>query len=239
MVFREHTPDGKKDSKGIPLTILPEGHVLDGKYTLTYLAAGGMGIVYKAQYEFKRYIVKEVDGKDGRGVIALNQEKATLERLNHPGIVRALDLFEEDGYYYLLMEFIDGETLLKKIPRSTTVFLSEKVVLDWAEQLIAIFEYLHSQTPPIIYRDLKPQNVLLDSHGVIKLIDFGIARVFKEEKVEDTVKLGSIITASPEHYGDGQTDARSVPRSTTFSPIISTVDGSFSSSPRCGRLIPA
>lgn len=209
MINRIHTPDKKLGPDGLPLTVLPEGCSLKNTYKVSFLSAGGMAIVYKAETRDKRYIIKEVDGNDSKAVIALNQEKATLERLEHPGIVEVKDLFEESGYFYLVLEYIEGENLLKKIPRSTTVFLSEKVVLDWAGQLMDIFEYLHRQTPPIIYRDLKPHNVILDMAGKIRLIDFGIARVYKKDKEEDTRLMGSAITASPEHYGEGQTDIRS------------------------------
>jgi serine/threonine protein kinase/tetratricopeptide (TPR) repeat protein len=209
MIFREHTPDKKKDSSGLPITILPAGHVLRGQYKTEYIGEGGMSVIYKAVAEGRRYIVKEVDGTLGNEVIALNSEKATLERLSHTGIVKVEELFEEEGYFYLVMEYIEGESLQKKIPRSDTVFLSEKVVLDWARQLLDIFEYLHGQNPPIIYRDLKPHNIILDTKGTIKLIDFGIARLYKDKKQEDTIKMGSVMTASPEHYGEGQTDARS------------------------------
>ncbi|GEM_PF-1555817 len=210
MVFRVHTPDKKVGADGLPITVLPDGHVLKEKYTVKYFTAGGMAAVYKAKSNAKTFIIKEVDRTNGQAVIALNAEKGTLERLDHPGIVKVEELFEEEGYYYLVTDYIDGENLLKKLPRSSTVFLSEKVVLNWTRQLLEIFEYLHSQKPPIIYRDLKPQNIIHDaSTGRIVLIDFGIARVYKKDKQEDTARMGTVITASPEHYGDGQTDIRS------------------------------
>jgi Tfp pilus assembly protein PilF/tRNA A-37 threonylcarbamoyl transferase component Bud32 len=210
MVFRVHTPDKKVGADGLPITVLPDGHMLYEKYTVTYFTAGGMATIYKAKSESKTFIIKEVDRTNGQAVIALNAEKAMLERLDHPGIVKLEEIFEAGGYFYLVTEYIDGENLLKKLPRSTTVFLSEKVVLDWTRQLLDIFDYLHSQRPPVIYRDLKPQNVIHNvTTGRIVLIDFGIARIYKEFKKEDTARMGSVITASPEHYGDGQTDIRS------------------------------
>jgi len=210
MVFRVHTPDKKVGADGLPITVLPDGHMLNERYTVTYFTAGGMATVYKAKSGSKTYIIKEVDRTNGQAVIALNAEKAMLERLDHPGIVKLEEIFEAGGYFYLVTEYIEGENLLKKLPRSTTVFLSEKVVLEWTRQLLDIFEYLHSQRPPIIYRDLKPQNVIHNAAtGGIVLIDFGIARIYKEFKKEDTSRMGSVITASPEHYGDGQTDIRS------------------------------
>ncbi|MHC9543266.1 MAG: protein kinase [Vulcanimicrobiota bacterium] len=210
MVFRVHTPDKKVGADGLPITVLPDGHLLRDKYTVSYFTTGGMATIYKARGHVKTFIIKEVDRTNGQAVIALNAEKAMLERLDHPGIVKVEELFEEEGYFYLVTDYIDGENLLKKLPRSSTVFLSEKVVLEWARQLMDIFEYLHSQRPPIIYRDLKPQNIIHDvSTGRIVLIDFGIARVYKEYKQEDTERMGTVITASPEHYGEGQTDIRS------------------------------
>ncbi|MDQ7826128.1 MAG: tetratricopeptide repeat protein [Candidatus Eremiobacteraeota bacterium] len=210
MIFRVHTPDKKLGPDGLPVTILPDKTVLKEKYTVTYMTVGGMAVIYRAKAGEKLSIIKEVAGSDGQAVISLTSEKSLLERLDHPGIVKVEELFEEEGSFYLAMEYIEGENLLKKIPRSTKVFLSEKVVLEWTGQILDIFEYLHSQKPPIIYRDLKPQNMILEaSTGKVKLIDFGIARIYKDKKSEDTEKMGTIITASPEHYGEGQTDARS------------------------------
>lgn len=210
MIFRVHTPDKKVGTDGLPITVLPDRHVLKDRYTVCYFTTGGMATIYKARDNLKTFIIKEVDRTNGQAVIALNAEKAMLERLDHPGIVKVEELFEEEGYFYLVTDFIDGENLLKKLPRSSTVFLSEKVVLDWARQLLDIFDYLHSQRPPIIYRDLKPQNIIHNvSTGRIVLIDFGIARIYKEYRQKDTERMGTVITASPEHYGDGQTDIRS------------------------------
>jgi hypothetical protein len=104
---------------------------------------------------------------------------------------------------------VEGQTLDKLIPPQPNIFLQEKVVADWALQLCDILEYLHSLTPPVIYRDLKPQNIMRDIEGRIRLIDFGIARNLKDDKSCDTALLGSICTASPEHFGTAQTDERS------------------------------
>jgi len=106
------------------------------------------------------------------------------------------------------MDFINGVTLEDRLAK-TSGPLDVKQVTDWAGQLCDVLDYLHSQQPPIIFRDLKPANIMLDSDGKIKLIDFGIARHFKAGKATDTTSFGTAGYAPPEQYGKGQTDARS------------------------------
>src|SRR5262249_24667680 len=106
------------------------------------------------------------------------------------------------------MEFIDGATLEDLLERNRGPF-SERRVLSWAEQLCDVLEYLHSQNPPIIFRDMKPGNVMLTRQGHIKLIDFGIARFFRPTHETDTQLLGTPGYAPPEQYGTMQTDERS------------------------------
>lgn len=207
MIFRVPAPDGRKE-EGTPVMVLPENTNIHG-YKVNYLTCGGMSVIYKAYKDNKRYVIKEVSGTDSRNVMSLIQEKAVLERLNHPGIMKVFDLFDEDGFYYMVSEFVGGVTADKKLPpESSGRFLAESVVREWALQIFDIFEYLHTQTPPVIYRDLKPKNIMVDESGLIKLIDFGIARTYKNGKAQDTEHMGSMVTASPEHYG-AQTDARS------------------------------
>ncbi|MDQ7824020.1 MAG: protein kinase [Candidatus Eremiobacteraeota bacterium] len=208
MGFRVPAPDGRK-RENLPVLVLPEGTLLKGCYKISYLTMGGMSVVYKAVKGTMTYLIKEVEASDSQGVISLSQEKSTLERLDHPGIVKVFDFFGEEGFYYLVVEYIDGESLDKLVSPIRDVFLQEKVVLEWAMQLYDIFEYLHRQKPPIIYRDLKPQNIIKDRQGKVHLADFGIARVLKDAKTSDTSPMGTAITASPEHYGGRQTDARS------------------------------
>jgi tRNA A-37 threonylcarbamoyl transferase component Bud32 len=209
MGFRVPAPDSKKAKDGLPVMVLMENTVLKNVYRTRYLTTGGMAVIYLAYCDAERYIIKEVDATDTKNVMSLTQEKAMLERIDHHGIVKVYDLFEEDGFCYLVMEYIEGMTLDRKTPLGSDIFLSESVVRDWALQLMDIFEYLHRQKPPIIYRDLKPKNIMIDKNAKIRLIDFGIARTFKEGKSMDTDHMGSMITASPEHYGGAQTDHRS------------------------------
>lgn len=210
MPFREPAPNGAKGDDNLPVLVLPNGAILKDSYKVTgYIAAGGMSIIYSALRENEKYLIKEVDASDPKNVIALNQEKFTLERLQHPGIISVYDLFEQDGFYYLVLEYIEGESMERLISPFPDVFIQEKIILDWALQLCDILEYLHKQSPPVIYRDLKPKNLLKDKSGKLHLIDFGIARSFKQGRTRDTEAMGSALTASPEHYGGAQTDERS------------------------------
>ncbi len=209
MGYRDAAPDVKKDKDGRAVLVLPHGTSLAGKYQVSYLGTGGMSIVYRGCREGKAYFIKEVDAANSQHVISLSQEKFMLELLSHPGIVKVHDFFEQEGFCYLVTDFIEGRSLNRLISPLPDIFIQEKIVLDWARQLYDIFEYLHSQHPPIIYRDLKPQNVIRDNEGKIHLVDFGIARTYKEDSIGDTTPMGSFLTASPEHYGGKQTDERS------------------------------
>jgi len=186
-------------------TVLPDGTEVGG-YVLTHHGFGGMSTVYKGVKDDVTYLVKEVAGDNSLQLLALTQEKGLLERINHPGIVRFYGLFEENGYYYMVQEFIEGRSLEDRQDNGPP--LTEAEVRDWATQLCDIFIYLHQLDPPIIYKDLKPGNVLLQGDR-LRLIDFGIARVYKGDKVQDTELLGSFFTASPEHFGGVETDHRS------------------------------
>jgi serine/threonine protein kinase len=209
MPFREPAPDGSKGQDNLPLMVLTDGALLKGKYAVKYLTAGGMSIIYTALMDGDKYLLKEVEASDSKGVLSLTQEKFMLERLNHPGIVKVFDLFEQDGFYYAVLEFIDGQSMEKLISPLADVFIQEKVILGWALQICDIFDYLHRQNPPIVYRDLKPRNLVKDKSGRLHLVDFGIARIYKQGRSKDTEAMGSALTASPEHYGGSQTDARS------------------------------
>ena len=121
---------------------------------------------------------------------------------------KVADYFAEGGKQYLVMDFVEGQTL-EQIAAATPGFLPEPTVLGWAEQVCGVLEYLHTRQPPIIFRDLKPANIMLTHEGKIKLIDFGIARFFKPGKTKDTMAYGTMGYAAPEQFGAGQTDARS------------------------------
>jgi serine/threonine-protein kinase len=136
------------------------------------------------------------------------QEAMILSRLDHPNLPQVIDFFEQAQRAYLVMEFIWGESLEKRLEQTQSP-LMERQVLQWAVQICEVLAYLHSRRPPVIFRDMKPSNVMVNNAGVIKLIDFGIARTYKEHKLQDTIALGSENYAAPEQWGEAQTDARS------------------------------
>ncbi len=136
------------------------------------------------------------------------REALLLARLRHPAIPTLYDYFLEDGYWYLVMEYVPGPTLSNYIRQNAP--LPPLEALNYAMQLCDVLDYLHKQTPPVVFRDLKPSNVILSPEGRLILIDFGIARYFKEGQINDTTDFGSPGYASPEQYeGNGQTDGRS------------------------------
>ncbi len=136
-----------------------------------------------------------------------NQEAMILAQLNHPNLPQVIDFFEDQGRAYLVMEFIWGESLEKRIDKARSPLL-EREVLQWAVQVCDVLDYLHTRQPPVIFRDLKPSNVMINSAGIVKLVDFGIARTYKEGKPQDTIALGSENYAAPEQWGEEQTDPR-------------------------------
>ena len=190
------------------------GTVIDGKYEiLKEIGAGGMSTVYLAMDNRlnKQWAVKEIkkQGKNKNDEIVVNSllaEANLMKRLDHPALPRIVDIIDNGITIYVIMDYIEGESL-DKILKSFGV-QPEETVIGWAKQLCDALSYLHSQKPPIIYRDMKPANVMLKPEGNIKIIDFGIAREYKEQNLSDTTVLGTRGYAPPEQYS-GQTDARS------------------------------
>jgi len=177
-----------------------------------------MGTVYLAedtQLFGKKWAVKELldtftnPTERAQAIQQFEHEARILVSLDHPNLPKIVAYFEEKGKYYLVMDYIDGQNL-QHILDSTSGFLPERQVLAWTEELCDVLSYLHSLTPPVIFRDLKPANIMLTKRGEIKLIDFGIARLFDPRKATDTLKMGTPPYAAPEqYYGRGQTSARS------------------------------
>ncbi|HLZ23505.1 MAG TPA: serine/threonine-protein kinase [Ktedonobacterales bacterium] len=195
---------------------LPPQARLAGRYlVLKNVGQGGMAAVYKATdlRSGSTVAIKEMS-QDGlspsdltEALASFRSEAKMLASLRHPNLPRVYESFEERARQYLVMEFIDGETLEQRQQRSSGA-LPQPAVLGWARQLCDVLTYLHSRKPPIVFRDLKPANIMLTPQGQIKLIDFGIARVFAPGRVQDTQVLGTPGFAPPEQYGKAQTDAR-------------------------------
>jgi serine/threonine protein kinase len=131
-------------------------------------------------------------------------------RLDHTNLPKVYDYFSRRGTHYIVMEYIRGRTLEDLLAGRRGKPMEERVVLSWALQICRAMHFLSVQRPrPIVFRDLKPSNIMIDRMGKVKLIDFGIARFFKEDKKEDTFVYGTPGYAAPEQYGTGQTDVRS------------------------------
>lgn len=193
--------------------------VLKNQYRIVRLVGGGgMAWVYQVEElppgSGKLWALKELrpqtQDKAERATARklFEQEAKLLRSLDHVNIPKIADFFEDNGRACLVMEFIWGESLEKRL-EATNAPLLETDVLKWAIQLCEALQYLHSRQPPVIFRDIKPSNVMVTNTGLVKLIDFGIARTYKVGKKRDTVAMGSENYAAPEQWGKGQTDARS------------------------------
>ena len=190
------------------------GTVIDGKYEiLKEIGRGGMSTVYLAMDKRlnKQWAVKEIrkkgSGKNDEIVVnSLLAEANLMKRLDHPALPRIVDIIDNGITIYVVMDYIEGESLDKILNEYGAQ--PEERVIEWAKQLCDALSYLHAQKPPIIYRDMKPANVMLKPEGNIKIIDFGIAREYKEQNLADTTVLGTKGYAPPEQYS-GQTDPRS------------------------------
>lgn len=194
--------------------MLVQGHVLHGRYTIhEMIAQGGMSTIYRASdanlpgvWAIKQMAPLQARPDDLASIRAqFKQEAEILSRLRHPGIPRVTDFFTENDTDYLVEEYIHGDTLEHVIDSSGR--LSEYESTRIGGELLTILGYLHGNG--IIYRDLKPGNIMVADSGRIVLIDFGIARLYTPGKSADTVVVGTPGFASPEHYGRGQTDERS------------------------------
>ena len=191
------------------------GSFIDNKYeVLKKIGQGGMSVVYLAMDKRlnKQWAVKELQKytKNANNEVVIQSaiaEANMIKKLDHPALPRIVDIIEEDEVIYVVMDYIEGETLEYVVNNQGAQ--SQDLVIDWAKQLTEVFHYLHTRTPAIIYRDMKPSNVMLKPDGNIKVIDFGIAREYKESNLNDTTYLGTRGYAAPEQFGGkGQTDAR-------------------------------
>jgi serine/threonine protein kinase len=118
-----------------------------------------------------------------------NREVRLLSTLHHPQVPQLIDYFGDSDHWYLVMDYLEGPTLETYLEMHTALMIDE--VLDVALQLCQVLEYLHTRQPPIIYRDLKPGNIIRSPDGKLSLIDYGIARYFRPGQKRDTLRLGS------------------------------------------------
>lgn len=189
------------------------GKILNSRYRIiSVLGRGGMSNVYLVEDDKlkSRWALKEMldifpDQQKTEILERFRKEAEILAGMKHANLPRVFDYFEEEGRHYLVMEYIEGLTMEEIISRNQTVPVER--VLDWSIQICDVLETLHNQG--IIYRDLKPSNIMVDKDDKISLIDFGIARLFTGNKIHDTIIIGTPGFASPEHHGTSETDARS------------------------------
>lgn len=190
------------------------GELIDGRYKiLRKLGEGGMSVVYLAVNEKvnKHWAIKEVKKEGVENFETVHQRLLTeadiLKRLHHPNLPDIVDIIENEETFLLVMDYIEGRQLESIVQEYGPQ--KEETVVNWGKQLCDVLSYLHSQNPPIIYRDMKPANVMVQKDGKVVLIDFGTAREFKESQAEDTLCLGTCGYAAPEQYkGQGQSDIR-------------------------------
>lgn len=196
--------------------MLEIGSLLDGKYKiLNKIGQGGMSVVYLAMNEKanKQWAIKEMRKEKNKNYEIMKQSLITetnlLKELKHPYLPSIADIIESDNTIIIVMDYVEGRPLSDILTEEGTI--EEDKVADYAIQLCDVLDYLHSQKPPIIYRDLKPANIMLRPDGKITLIDFGTARKYNYDSVSDTTCLGTIGYAAPEQFAGEtlrQTDAR-------------------------------
>jgi serine/threonine protein kinase/outer membrane protein assembly factor BamB len=207
--LRGPEPGGSDDSD-YSENILPKGAVLQSRYEIIkVLGVGGMGAVYLTRdlrfsgvtrvVAIKEMISTTPDPHIRRlAVQSFEREANLLVQLSHPGIPKVSDFFTESVRSYLVMEFVDGEDL-ETVLEGTEGMLKEETVLDWAIQVCDVLIYLHSQQPAIVFRDMKPSNIMLRKQSdKIALIDFGIAKAF--EAGQKGTMIGTEGYSPPEQY---------------------------------------
>src|SRR5215472_8817935 len=197
---------------------LRPGMLFTGRYRiLEKVGEGGFGVIYKAEdLDHHRHLVaiKQITLSQltPQQVIEVtdtfNREVGYLSRLKHASIPHIYDYFTDPGHWYLVMDYIAGETLEDKLKKARHRRLSTKQVFDIGIALCDVLGYLHAQRPPIVFRDVKPANIMHTKTGRLHLIDFGIARTCVPGQSRDTAPLGSPAYAAPEQYGKAQTTAQ-------------------------------
>ena len=195
--------------------MLEPGTLICARYQVTKLIGrGGMSAVYQAKdiATGKLYAIKDVErnGKANNNIVlqSLTTEGRMLKQLDNPHLPKIYDIIENPDSFMLVMDFIEGVSLDKVIERNGPQAIEH--VYDWGMQICDVFSYLHGRTPPIVYRDMKPANVILQPNGNIMMIDFGTARTQKSNYMQsDTICIGTAGFAAPEQFGGlGESTAR-------------------------------
>ncbi|MEP6946776.1 MAG: protein kinase [Acidobacteriota bacterium] len=211
------TTDGRKSG----LKPLAEGIQLNGRYRISKkIGGGGMGAVYLAfdqnlggtQRAVKEMVQSHIEEEQqAKAIDDFKRESMILSTLDHPSIPTIYDYFydEEESRFYLVMKYISGGDLASRLRAAPEGRIDERTVTEWALQIIDVLDYLHSLPTTIVYRDLKPSNVMIDGNtGRIMLIDFGIARSINQNQEKGVTAVGTMGYAPPELFS-GQVEPRS------------------------------
>jgi tRNA A-37 threonylcarbamoyl transferase component Bud32 len=204
---------------------LDPGTVLRGIYEISgVVGEGAMSVVYRARdrsrhdmpcaiKEMPRAVPEDPEYKESLAMF--DREAQLLRTLDHPGLTRVFDAFDTERGHYLVMEFVEGRSLqdifrdrMAPPGASEPIPFTPAELLPWIVQVLDILEYLHSQSPPVVFRDLKPSNIMITPQGEVKLIDFGIARLVAPQKTRDTYIMGTPGFSAPEQYGARQSNHR-------------------------------
>ncbi len=210
----QEIPQNKNEIKYENPDNIKVGTVLNDRYELLKeIGSGGLSTVYLARDTRinKAWVVKivktETTNKVNKVRDSIIQEAQMMKSFNHPYIPKVADIINTSGYLAVVMDYVEGETLENIVKEYGPQ--SAEMVIELAKQLCDVLGYLHSQNPPVIYRDVKPANIILKPDMKIAVVDFGIMRTYKPGKTADTVCLGTSGFAPPEQYGTAQTDPRS------------------------------
>ena len=182
-------------------------NIVGGRYyVLSLLGKGGFSKVYKVRdihsgrfYALKQYITSDPANKK-KLLEGMEKELNVLKHVSHPVLPKIYNLIKEDDRFFLVMEYVEGINLREYV--KTKGVLKKRQFVSVISQVCSGLYYLHSMEPPVVYRDLKPSNIILMNDGKVKLIDFGIAKRYSREIDVDELALGSKGFAAPEQRGD-------------------------------------
>lgn len=190
---------------------IKKGDILNKKYlVLSHISSGGTSEVYlvgETAHPEKRWAVKitKITSPLAKSIV---DEANILSEFEHPNLPYIVDFFSTNDYHFLVMEYIHGVSLSDYLSIYNQP-LPLELTIKIGMQLCDVLEFLHSQKPnPIIYRDIKPGNILIKDDQTIKLIDFGTAKKFQKEQLIDTMRVGTVGFAAPEQFEKRQTDER-------------------------------
>lgn len=216
--FDAGTSDGRKSAKLKPLT---EGAILNNRYEIIRkIGGGGMGAVYLASDNNLGGVLRAVkemvqahieEDQQEKAINDFKRESMILSSLDHPAIPTIFDYFydQSEGRFYLVMKYISGGDLAARLKSAPEGKIDEATVVDWALQIIDVLNYLHNQPSTIVYRDLKPSNIMIDGNsGRVMLIDFGIARSISQKEEKGVTAVGTMGYAPPELFS-GNVEPRS------------------------------